>query len=264
MTTWTEAATAKSRSELPRLQRALDAARAHLDDLRQRQEAVERAAAALDPDADPDLAVAVHVAAEVLPPLVAEAEAAVVAATSARREARSALLPAEESPWSPIRAARQSRDRGVLTNLVRTQGARGRPTPPRGYRFVVWSLGVASRRDSLASSVGSSPRGKEDGGACKSIDHFEALVLVRQAIDCLLHHESSRYGVLSNDGPSFGIVGPGRREKQRVLDIAILEPHEPAVRMRLGSPVRLFLRGWIQVFACRLPNCAAARLIVWL
>ncbi len=75
MTMWTEAATAKSRSELPRLQRALDAARVHLDDLRQRQEAVQRAAAVLDPDADADLAVAVHVAAEVLPPMVAEAEA---------------------------------------------------------------------------------------------------------------------------------------------------------------------------------------------
>ncbi len=116
MTTWTEAATAKSRSELPRLQRALDAARVHLDDLRQRQEAVQRAAAALDSDANSDLAVAVHVAAEVLPPLVAAAEAAVVAAMTARREARSALLPAEESPWSRISAARQAdaRSQGAL------------------------------------------------------------------------------------------------------------------------------------------------------
>ncbi|MDP9356010.1 MAG: hypothetical protein M3R02_12160 [Chloroflexota bacterium] len=108
MTSWTEAAVAKSRSELPRLQRALDAARVHLDDLRQRQEAVQRAAAALDSDTDPDLAVAVHVAAEVLPPMVVAAEAEVAAAMAARREARAALLPAEESAWSRIAAARQA------------------------------------------------------------------------------------------------------------------------------------------------------------
>ncbi len=116
MTTWTEAATAKSRSELPRLQRALDAARVHLDDLRQRQEAVQRAAAALDPDADPDLAVAVHVAAEVLPPMVASAEAAVEQAMTARREARSGLLPVEDHHWSRIAAARQAdaRSQGEL------------------------------------------------------------------------------------------------------------------------------------------------------
>ncbi len=111
MTTWTEAATAKSRSELPRLQRALDAARVHLDDLRQRQEAVQRAAAALDPDVDPDLAVAVHVAAEVLPPMVASAEAAVVQAMTARREARSALLPVEDHYWSRVSTARQAERR---------------------------------------------------------------------------------------------------------------------------------------------------------
>ncbi len=111
MTTWTEAATAKSRAELPRLQRALDAARVHLDDLRQRQAAVQRAAAALDSDANSDLAVAVHVAAEVLPPLVAAAETAVVQAMAARREARSNLLPAEESVWSRIAAARQADSR---------------------------------------------------------------------------------------------------------------------------------------------------------
>ncbi len=110
MTTWIEAATAKSRSELPRLQQALDAARVHLDDLRQRQEAVQRAAAALDPDADPDITVAVRVADETLPPLVAEAETAVVAAMTARREARSALLPEpeQESAWSVLRTARQA------------------------------------------------------------------------------------------------------------------------------------------------------------
>ncbi len=110
-TTWTEAATAKSREALPRLQRALDAARVHLDDLRQRQEAVQRAAAALNPDTDSDLSAAVRVAAEVLPPMVAEAEAAVVQAIVARREARSALLPPDESPWSRLAAARQAERR---------------------------------------------------------------------------------------------------------------------------------------------------------
>ncbi len=113
MTTWTEAATTKAREALPRLQRDLDEARTRLDDLRQRQEAVQRAAAALDPGVDPDLAVAVHVAGETLPPLVAAAEAAVTAAMTARREARSTLLPApeHESPWSRLAAAHQAERR---------------------------------------------------------------------------------------------------------------------------------------------------------
>ncbi len=107
-TTWAAAAEAKARGALPRLQAELDAARLHLDDLRQRMAAVERATAALDPDADPDVAVAVQVAGETLPPLVAAAEAVVVAAVTARREARSSLLPPDESPWSRIAAARQA------------------------------------------------------------------------------------------------------------------------------------------------------------
>ncbi len=93
---------------MPRLQQDLDEARVHLDDLRQRQEAVQRAAAVLDPAADADLAMAVQVASELLPPMVVEAEAAVARATAARREARSNLLPAEESAWSRIAAARQA------------------------------------------------------------------------------------------------------------------------------------------------------------
>ncbi|MDP9471916.1 MAG: hypothetical protein M3Q71_14845 [Chloroflexota bacterium] len=107
-TTWAAAAEAKARGALPRLQAELDAARLPLDDLRQRMAAVERATAALDPDADPDVAVAVQVAGETLPPLVAAAEAVVVAAVTARREARSSLLPPDESPWSRIAAARQA------------------------------------------------------------------------------------------------------------------------------------------------------------
>ncbi len=107
-TTWAAAATAKAREALPRLQRDLDAARVRLDELRARQSAVERAAAALDPDADPDLVVAVRVAAELLPPVVGAAEEAVAAAAAARREARSALLPETESPWSRVAAARQT------------------------------------------------------------------------------------------------------------------------------------------------------------
>ncbi len=71
---WAQAAMTKAREVLPRLQRDLDAARARLDELRARQAAVERASAALDPDADPDVTVAVRVAGETLPPLVAEAE----------------------------------------------------------------------------------------------------------------------------------------------------------------------------------------------
>ncbi len=69
-----------------------------------------RAAVALDPDADPDIAMAVQVAGETLPPLVAAAEAAVAAATTARREVRSALLPEpeQESAWSVLRTARQA------------------------------------------------------------------------------------------------------------------------------------------------------------
>ncbi len=115
-TTWAAAAEAKARGALPRLQAELDAARLHLDDLRQRMAAVERATAALDPDADPDVAVAVQVAGETLPPLVAAAEAVVVAAVTARREARSSLLPPDESPWSRISAARQAdaRSQGAL------------------------------------------------------------------------------------------------------------------------------------------------------
>ncbi len=107
-TTWTAAATAKAREALPRLQRDLDAARVRLDELRGRLAAVERAAAALDPGADPDVAVAVRVAGETLPPLMVAAETAVAAAMAARREARSHLLPAEESAWSRIAAARQA------------------------------------------------------------------------------------------------------------------------------------------------------------
>ncbi len=108
---WAQAAMAKSLEALPRLQRDLDAARTRLDELRERLAAVERASAVLDPEGDPDLVVAVRVAGETLPPLVAEAEAAVAAAMAARREARSALLPAEESPWSRISAARQANAR---------------------------------------------------------------------------------------------------------------------------------------------------------
>ncbi len=144
MTTWTEAATAKSREVLPRLQRELDAARVHLDDLRQRQEAVQRAVATLDPEGDPDLVVAVQVAAEVLPPLVAAAEAAVVAAMTARRAARSALLPESEFAWSRIAAARQADSRrqgeldGARSRLGELQRNRAaalvtvRDTPPSG------------------------------------------------------------------------------------------------------------------------------------
>ncbi len=107
-TTWAQAAMTRARETLPRLQQDLDEARVHLDDLRQRQEAVQRAAAVLDPAADADLAMAVQVASELLPPMVVEAEAAVARATAARREARSNLLPAEESAWSRIAAARQA------------------------------------------------------------------------------------------------------------------------------------------------------------
>ncbi len=110
-TTWAQAAMAKSREALPRLQRELDEARTRLDELGERMAAVGRAVATLDPEGDPDLVVAVQVAGETLPPLVAEAEAAVAAAMAARREARAALLPAEESPWSPIRTARQASHR---------------------------------------------------------------------------------------------------------------------------------------------------------
>ncbi len=109
-TTWVEAATTKAREVLPRLQQEVDEARARLDELRERLAAVERASSALDPDADPDVAVAVRVAGETLPPLVAEAETAVVVAMTARREARSALLPEpeHESAWSVLRTARQA------------------------------------------------------------------------------------------------------------------------------------------------------------
>ncbi len=109
-TTWVEAAMTRAREALPRLQRDLDVARVRLDELRARQAAVERAAAALDPNADSDIVVAVRVAGETLPPLVAEAEAAVAAAMAARREARSALLPEpeQESAWSVLRTARQA------------------------------------------------------------------------------------------------------------------------------------------------------------
>ncbi|MDP9472409.1 MAG: hypothetical protein M3Q71_17360 [Chloroflexota bacterium] len=65
---WAQAAMTKAREALPRLQRDLDAARVRLDELRERLTAVERASAALDPDADPDVAVAVRVAGETLPP----------------------------------------------------------------------------------------------------------------------------------------------------------------------------------------------------
>ncbi len=135
---------AKSREALPRLQRELDEARARLDELRERMAAVERAAAALDPDADPDLAVAVHVAAEVLPPMVASAEAAVVQAMTARREARSALLPESEFAWSRIAAARQADARrqgeldGARSQVGELQRNRAaalvtvRDTPPSG------------------------------------------------------------------------------------------------------------------------------------
>ncbi len=107
---WAQAAMTKAREALPRLQRDLDVARAHLDELRERMAAVRRASRALDPDADPDIAVAVRVAGETLPPLVAEAEAMVAAAMAARREARSALLPEpeRESAWSVLRTARQA------------------------------------------------------------------------------------------------------------------------------------------------------------
>ncbi len=53
---WAQAAMTKSREALPQLQRALDVARAHRDDLRARLAAVQRAAAVLDPDADLDTA----------------------------------------------------------------------------------------------------------------------------------------------------------------------------------------------------------------
>ncbi len=120
MTTWIEAATARSRSELPRLQAQLDAARADLDKRRAQLAAVGRASAALDRDGDPDLILVVEVASEVLPPMLAGAEAAVVQATAARREARSNLLPAEESAWSRIATARQAdaRSQGEL-NVAR-------------------------------------------------------------------------------------------------------------------------------------------------
>ncbi len=105
---WAQAAVTRAREALPRLQRDLDEARTRLDELRARQAAVVRASAVLDPEGDRDLAVVVQVASETLPPLVAEAEAAVVAAMAARREARSALLPEpeQESAWSPLRTAR--------------------------------------------------------------------------------------------------------------------------------------------------------------
>ncbi len=111
--TWTEAAVAKSRAELPRLQARLDAARADLDKRREQLAAVERAIATLDRDGDPDLIIVVEVAAQVLPPLVAEAEAAVAAAMAERRGARLNLLPSpeHESPWSRIVAARQADSR---------------------------------------------------------------------------------------------------------------------------------------------------------
>ncbi len=111
--TWVEAATTKARESLPRLQRDLDAARVRLDELRGQLAAVERASAVLDPEGDPDLVVAVRVASEVLPPMVASAEAVVVQAMTARREARSTLLPApeHESPWSHLAAAHQAERR---------------------------------------------------------------------------------------------------------------------------------------------------------
>ncbi len=65
---WAQAAMTKAREALPRLQRDLDAARVRLDELRERLTAVERASATLDPDADPDVAVAVRVAGETLSP----------------------------------------------------------------------------------------------------------------------------------------------------------------------------------------------------
>ncbi len=106
--TWAQAAMTTAREALPRLQRDLDAARVRLDERRGQLAAVERASAALDPDANPDVVVTIRVAAEVLPAMVAEAETAVAAAMAARREARSNLLPPDESPWSRIAAARQA------------------------------------------------------------------------------------------------------------------------------------------------------------
>ncbi len=141
---WAQAAMTKAREALPRLQRDLDEARTRLEELREHLAAVERANSALDPDANPDVAVAVRVAGETLPPLVAEAEAAVAAAMAARREARSALLPAEESPWSRVAAARQADSRrqgeldGARSQVGELQRGRAaalvtvRDTPPSG------------------------------------------------------------------------------------------------------------------------------------
>ncbi|MDP9356460.1 MAG: hypothetical protein M3R02_14475 [Chloroflexota bacterium] len=142
--TWAQAAMTTAREALPRLQRDLDAARVRLDERRGQLAAVERASAALDPDANPDVVVTIRVAAEVLPAMVAEAETAVTAAMTARRAARSALLPAEESPWARIAAARQADSRrqgeldGARSQVGELQRNRAaalvtvRDTPPSG------------------------------------------------------------------------------------------------------------------------------------
>ncbi len=109
--TWAEAAMTKAREALPRLQRDQDAARARLDERRGQLASVERAEATLQPGADPDITMAVQVAGELLPALVADVEATVARATAARREARANLLPESESVWSRIAAARQADSR---------------------------------------------------------------------------------------------------------------------------------------------------------
>ncbi len=189
---WAQAAMTKARAALPRLQRDLDEARTRLDELGERMAAVGRAVATLDPEGDPDLVVAVQVAGETLPPLVAEAAEAVTQATAARREARSHLLPPDESPWSRISAARQADSRrqgeldGARSRLGELQRNRAaalvtvRDTPPSGdmlrlaaaeAELRMTDRALPAARDALAAAETAAHRARREVDAMQARVH---------------------------------------------------------------------------------------------